>query len=90
MTGFASDAGFSLRFGEILGFAGLVGAGRTELFEGILGLRPGHGAIKVEGRDLKLTNAHQGMEAGIVYLSEDRKGKGLLLMQDLRMNLTLA
>ena len=90
VRGFASEASFTLRFGEILGFAGLVGAGRTELFEGILGLRPGNGGVKVDGNARKLTNAREGMDAGVVYLSEDRKGKGLLLMQDLRMNLTLA
>ena len=60
------------------------------MFEGILGLRPGNGAVKVEGNPKTLTNARDAMNAGVVYLSEDRKGKGLLLTQDLRMNLTLA
>jgi ribose transport system ATP-binding protein len=90
VPGFATDASFTLEAGEILGFAGLVGAGRTELFEGLLGLRPGSGAIRVGGREVAFHDARQAMEAGIVYLSEDRKGKGLLLAQDLRTNLTLA
>jgi len=88
--GYASDASFSLRKGEILGFAGLVGAGRTELFESLIGLRAGQGAIKIDGRETRLANARQGMRNGVVYLTEDRKGKGLLLNEDLAFNLTLA
>jgi ribose transport system ATP-binding protein len=88
--GFVTDASFLLRKGEILGFAGLVGAGRTELFESLLGLRAGQGAIKIDGRETRLANAHEAMRKGIVYLTEDRKGKGLLLSQDLAFNLTLA
>jgi ribose transport system ATP-binding protein len=88
--GYASEASFSLRRGEILGFAGLVGAGRTELFESLLGLRPGQGAIKINGRETRVSNAHDGMRKGIVYLTEDRKGKGLVLSENLAFNLTLA
>lgn len=90
VPGHAANARFSLHAGEILGFAGLIGAGRTELFEGLLGLRPGSGTVRVGGAATAFHNARQAMEAGIVYLSEDRKGKGLLLAQDLRTNLTLA
>jgi len=87
---FVEDASFQLRQGEILGFAGLIGAGRTELMEGIVGLRPIRGEIRVEGKPVHFSDARGSMEAGIVYLSEDRKGRGLLLGQDLRVNLTLA
>ncbi len=90
VPGFAQDAGFSLRKGEILGFAGLVGAGRTELMEGVLGLRAGRGTIRHLGRPVHFATAEDSLKAGIVYLSEDRKGKGLLLTKDLRVNLTLA
>jgi ribose transport system ATP-binding protein len=90
VPGYAAGAGFRLHEGEILGFAGLVGAGRTELFEGLLGLRPGSGVVRVGGAPVHFHNARQAMDAGIVYLSEDRKGKGLLLAKDLRTNLTLA
>jgi ribose transport system ATP-binding protein len=75
---------------QVPGFAGLVGAGRTELFEGLLGLRSGSGSVEIDGKFTKFANARQGMDAGIVYLSEDRKGKGLLLAQPLGGNLTLA
>jgi ribose transport system ATP-binding protein len=90
VPGYASDASFALRKGEILGFAGLIGAGRTELFEGLLGLRPGRGEIRIDGAPVRLRNARAGMNAGIVYLTEDRKGKGLLLLENLTVNLTLA
>ena len=90
VPGFAKDVGFDLRRGEILGFAGLIGAGRTELFEGLTGLRPGAGEVTLDGKPARFADARAAMKAGVVYLSEDRKGKGLLLMQDLKCNLTLA
>jgi ribose transport system ATP-binding protein len=88
--GFAEDVSFSVRRGEILGFSGLVGAGRTELFEALLGLRPGHGEIRLDGAPRRWPTASPAMKAGFVYLTEDRKGKGLLLRESLATNLTLA
>ena len=90
VPGYVSDAGFRLGKGEILGFAGLVGAGRTELMEGLVGLRAGSGTVRLNGHPVHFHSARQSMAAGIVYLSEDRKGKGLLLGKDLGTNLTLA
>lgn len=90
VPGFVRNASFCLNRGEILGFAGLVGAGRTELMEGIVGLRPAKGELRHDGRLVHFNNAHDSQQAGIVYLSEDRKGKGLLLSKDLGTNLTLA
>ncbi|WP_445679078.1 sugar ABC transporter ATP-binding protein [Radicibacter daui] len=90
VPGFAEGASFALKRGEILGFAGLIGAGRTELMEGIVGLRPGDGSVRIHGERVHFDSARASMAAGIVYLSEDRKGKGLLLGQNLRVNLTLA
>ena len=90
VPGYARDASFVLRKGEILGFAGLVGAGRTELMEGVVGLRRGHGTIRHGGKDVHFRDARDSLRAGIAYLSEDRKGKGLLLLKDLATNLTLA
>src|SRR5690606_4359120 len=87
---YARDASFQLKRGEILGFAGLVGAGRTELMEGLVGLRRGHGKISHNGKLVHFHNVKDSLEAGIVYLSEDRKSKGLLLFKDLTINLTLA
>jgi ribose transport system ATP-binding protein len=90
VPGYARHVSFHLRKGEILGFAGLVGAGRTELMEGIVGLRPGRGAVRLEGKPVSFPSVEASLKARVVYLSEDRKGKGLLLAQDLRVNLTLA
>ncbi|HEX9168522.1 MAG TPA: sugar ABC transporter ATP-binding protein [Roseiarcus sp.] len=89
-AGFAEDANFSVRPGEILGFSGLVGAGRTELFEALFGLRKGGGEIRLNGAQQHWRDARAGMLAGAVYLTEDRKSKGLLLEETIAINLTLA
>jgi ribose transport system ATP-binding protein len=90
VPGWAKDVGFELMPGEILGFAGLVGAGRTELFEGLLGLRP-HSVdrIELDGREIQIRNPREAVAQGLTYLSEDRKGKGLHVGFGLRENLTL-
>jgi ribose transport system ATP-binding protein len=90
VPGYVEDASFTLRQGEILGFGGLIGAGRTELFEGIMGLRTARGTVTLGGTTVTFRDAREAMASGVVYLSEDRKGKGLLLQQNLRINLTLA
>ncbi|AYD02317.1 sugar ABC transporter ATP-binding protein [Neorhizobium sp. NCHU2750] len=90
VPGHARDAAFILRKGEILGFAGLIGAGRSELMEGLVGLRPGKGRVMLNGHPVAFTDVHSSLKAGVAYLPEDRKGKGLLLTKDLRVNLTLA
>jgi ribose transport system ATP-binding protein len=77
VPGFAQHASFQLGKGEILGFAGLVGAGRTELMEGLVGLRPGRGVIRINGKPTLFPHVDASLKAGIAYLSEDRKGKGL-------------
>jgi ribose transport system ATP-binding protein len=89
VPGWAQDVGFEVRPGEVLGFAGLVGSGRTELFEGILGLRPASGAIELGGKPVKLGSLRDAARHGLTYLSEDRKGKGLHVDFPLGPNLTL-
>lgn len=88
--GHVRAASFDLKQGEILGFAGLIGAGRTELFEALVGLRPAAGAVEAAGARGPFRTCRAAMNAGLVYVSEDRKGKGLLLSQRPRFNLTLA
>ncbi|MGV0816795.1 sugar ABC transporter ATP-binding protein [Martelella sp. AMO21009] len=90
VPGYAERCSFTLNKGEILGFAGLIGAGRTELMEGLLGLKPGRGTVRLNGRSVNFNAPIAALRSGIVYLSEDRKGKGLLLTKDLRTNLTLS
>jgi ribose transport system ATP-binding protein len=90
VPGWAQDASFQVRAGEILGFAGLVGAGRTELFEGLLGLRPSRcGHVQVAGAEWKRRSPRSAARQGLTYLSEDRKGRGLHLRMGLAQNLTL-
>ncbi|MGN6684794.1 MAG: sugar ABC transporter ATP-binding protein [Devosia sp.] len=84
------DVSFELRKGEILGFAGLVGSGRTAVAEAVVGLthRSG-GEIKVNGRAVHFANVAQSLASGIAYMTKDRKGKGLLVNMGLTPNLTL-
>ncbi|WP_298497127.1 sugar ABC transporter ATP-binding protein [uncultured Maritimibacter sp.] len=89
VPGKVRDASFTLKRGEVLGFAGLVGSGRTELMEGLVGLRAATGTVKVNGTPVKPGSVQAAREAGVVYLTEDRKDKGLLLGKDLTQNLTL-
>jgi ribose transport system ATP-binding protein len=88
--GWVRDLSFEVRAGEILGFGGLVGAGRTEAFEALLGLRPrSAGAVEIGGRKVDIRDPRQAMLHGLTYLSEDRKGKGLHVDMGLRENLTM-
>lgn len=90
VPGWVEDLGFEVRAGEILGFAGLVGAGRTEAFEAIVGLRHKHaGEIEIDGRAVTLRHPRDAMRHGLTYLSEDRKGRGLHMNLTLQDNLTL-
>ena len=85
------DVSFGLRQGEILGVAGLVGAGRTELARLIFGADPKDaGEIIVNGETVEIDNPAQAVEMGIAYLSEDRKRYGLTLGLDLETNIALA
>ena len=79
VPGWAEDVSFDVRRGEILGFAGLVGAGRTELFEGLLGLRPrSAGTVEIAGKPVNLKSPRDAARHGLTYLSEDRKGKACM------------
>ncbi len=83
-------ASFEVRAGEILGFAGLIGAGRTELAEAIAGLRKrSTGTIHMHGKPVKISSPRDAVRAGIAYLSEDRKGSGLTLGMSIVENTTL-
>lgn len=81
---------FELRRGEILGFAGLVGAGRTELMQAIFGIDPvEQGEIYLEGKRLSIKNPADAIKYGIALASEDRKQNGLILIQGVDYNITL-
>jgi ribose transport system ATP-binding protein len=85
------DCSFEVRSGEILGFAGLVGAGRTELARAVFGADPiSSGTIELEGEEVKIEDPQTAIKAGIGYLTEDRKGEGLALQLGVAQNITLA
>ncbi|MDX2064679.1 MAG: sugar ABC transporter ATP-binding protein [Fimbriimonadaceae bacterium] len=75
--------------GEIVGVAGLIGAGRTELAEAIVGLRPSRGDVRIAGRDVAQASPRARMDAGLAYVSEDRKRLGLHLSLSVTENTVL-
>ncbi|MCX5676749.1 MAG: sugar ABC transporter ATP-binding protein [Planctomycetota bacterium] len=82
-----SGVSLALRRGEILGVAGLVGSGRTELARALFGAeRLASGAVTLDGRPLRIRSPSQAIAAGIGYLTEDRKGQGLFLRMTVRDN----
>ena len=89
--GVLKDCSFEVRSGEILGFAGLVGAGRTELARAVFGADPvDSGRVELEGREIQVKSPQAAIAAGIGYLTEDRKGAGLALQLGIDHNITLA
>ena len=85
------NVSFDVKKGEIFGFAGLMGAGRTEVARCVFGADPRtEGDIYVHGKKVRITNAKDGVTNGIGYLSEDRKRFGILLDADVKANVTLA
>ena len=89
--GVLHDVSFDAYGGQILGFAGLVGAGRTETMRAIFGADPlDGGKIFIHGKEVKNKTPKQAIENGIAFLTEDRKGQGLVLMQTIRTNLILS
>lgn len=84
------DASFTARYGEIVGFAGLVGAGRTELMKTIFGAYARKsGEIYLNGNPLEIKNPQDAIKNGIAYVSEDRRGEGLILKNDVKFNMGL-
>lgn len=82
---------FEVRAGEILGFAGLVGAGRTELARAVFGADPiDAGTIMLDGRRIRVKSPEMAIQAGIGYLTEDRKKNGLAMNLGIDQNITLA
>ena len=88
--GMFSDVSFELHRGEILGFSGLIGAGRTEIAMTIFGAyAKSAGSVYVEGKELNARHISDAIEAGITLVPEDRKGSGLVLMMNMEDNIGL-
>lgn len=86
-----NDISFHVRKGEIVGIAGLMGAGRTEVVNGIFGLNPyDEGEVKIKGKKVKIKSPAEAISLGIGLVSEDRKHFGLVLPLSVRENITLS
>ncbi len=87
------NVSFNVRRGEVLGIAGLMGAGRTELSMSIFGKSYGtqiSGKIKINGKEVHLNTVKEAIAHGLAYVTEDRKGNGLILPNAIKMNISLA
>ena len=84
------DVSLSVRHGEIVGIAGLIGAGRTELLSALYGRVPYTGTIEVEGRPVRIRRPRDAQQAGIGLLTEDRKSEGMLFNLDIARNISIA
>jgi inositol transport system ATP-binding protein len=85
------DVSFNVRRGEILGFAGLMGSGRSEVLETVFGIYPSEsGTIKVNGKEVKIREPHQAIAAGLGLLTEDRKKTGIMGVLSVRENMSVA
>lgn len=84
------DVSFSLHKGEILGFSGLIGAGRSEVMKAIVGLDPSiSGSVTLDGKKQRFSSYAQALKQGIVYLTENRKQEGLYLAMDIEKNMSI-
>lgn len=82
---------FEVRAGEIVGVAGLVGAGRTEAMRALINAdKRSSGSFQIDGKEITIKNPRDALKCGIVYLSEDRKGSGLFLSYDITANVGAA
>ena len=90
VTDYVKDISFELRQGEILGFSGLIGAGRTEVMRAIFGVDPIiSGEIILEGKPVHFKSPRDAIDSGIALCPEDRKEQGLVLGQSVRKNITI-
>ncbi|WP_105616210.1 sugar ABC transporter ATP-binding protein [Vallitalea okinawensis] len=88
--GVFKDISFEVKAGEVLGFSGLVGAGRTEIFKSVFGVGPiDKGAIYLHGQQVSIKNPRESIKNKIAYVTEDRKGEGLILNESVGNNLTV-
>ena len=86
-----SDISFKLRKGEILGFSGLVGAGRSEIIQAAFGYIPVYsGKMKIEGKEWKFGDTHFSVNNGFIYLPEERKRQGILPILSVKENISVS
>ena len=86
----ASDVSFQVKKGEIFGIGGLAGHGKISIANGVMGLYPSKGEVKVHGRVLDVTKTKDTLDDGIAFVSEDRRGVGLMLDESIELNIAIA
>ncbi|MHC6202676.1 sugar ABC transporter ATP-binding protein [Breznakiellaceae bacterium SP9] len=87
---FFKDVSFTLRKGEILGFAGLIGAGRSEVIETIFGVREKSGGqILIDGKEVNIRRVEDAKKAGMAFITEDRRNSGIFPMLDIQLNMVI-
>ena len=87
------DVSLTIRHGEVVGVAGLIGAGRTELAMSVFGKSYGQkitGTVLIDGEPVRLSNISQAIQHGLAYVTEDRKGNGLVTSNSIKHNVTLS
>jgi len=91
VDGVFEDVSFDVRAGEILGFAGLVGSGRSDVAEAIFGVKPADsGTISIDGKEVSIRSPHDAIKHGMAFLTEDRKETGCFLPLDIQENIQIA
>ena len=81
------DVSFKVRRGEIFGIGGLAGHGKTSISNGIFGMYPSSGSVLYNGEELNYKKTGEALNKGMAFVSEDRKGVGLLLDESIAMNM---
>ena len=85
-----NDISFNVKKGEVVGFAGLMGCGRTEILETLFGIRKMHGGtVKLNGKEIKIKSVKNAMDAGFALVPEDRKKEGLVIDHTINDNMQL-
>ncbi|HTJ91957.1 MAG TPA: sugar ABC transporter ATP-binding protein [Pararobbsia sp.] len=85
-----NDVSFDVHPGEVLGFFGLIGAGRSDVMNALFGITRAQGEIRIDGQPLRLRSPEDAIAAGIAFVTEDRKHQGLVLMHSIAQNVTMA
>lgn len=90
-SNWVKDVSFDVHRGEIVALYGLMGSGRSEIFERLFGLSSDQGGkVSLFGKDLKVSSPREAIEAGMAFVTEDRKGSGLVLSDSVRSNICMA
>lgn len=86
----ARDVSFEVKKGEIFGIGGLAGHGKISIANGVMGLYPSKGEVKVHGRVMDVSKTKETLDSGIAFVSEDRRGVGLMLDESIELNIAIA